>query len=144
MDLENITYSNDLSVKDYRMLRKSVGWNDISENIISKALDKSDYIISASIDGIKVGMARLLTDGTQAFIIDVVVHPDYQGNGIGKAMMHSVMAYLHNNLQDGQHLLINLNASKGRESFYTQFGFKIRPTEKLGMGMAQWIAYIYV
>ena len=141
MDSDKISYSNDLSVEDYCILRKSVKWSDIPENIVRHAIDKSDYVVSANVDDVKVGMARLMTDGTQALIMDVIVHPGYQGNGIGKAMMNKVMEYLHSSLYDGQHLLVNLNATKGRESFYTQFGFEIRPNEKLGMGMAQYILY---
>jgi predicted GNAT family N-acyltransferase len=134
-----IAYSNDLSVEDYCMLRKSVEWGAIPENIVRKAIDKSDFIISATVDGAAVGMARLMTDGTQALIMDVVVHPEYQGKGIGKTMMSKVMEYLNNSLHEGQYVLVNLNATKGRESFYIQFGFEIRPTEILGKGMAKWI-----
>jgi GNAT superfamily N-acetyltransferase len=134
-----VSYSNNLSVEEYCKLRKSVQWNDIPTDIVQKALDKSDYIISAEVDGVKVGMARLMTDWTQALVMDVVVNPDYQGNGIGKAMMSRIMEYLTDNLHSGQRLLINLNATKGRELFYAQFGFEIRPSEILGMGMAQWL-----
>ena len=135
----NITYANMLTVEEYCALRKSVEWSAIEENVVQQALSKSDFIISATVDGVKVGMARLMTDGTQALIMDVIVHPDYQKTGIGKTMMHKVMEYINDHLYKGQKVLVNLNATKGRESFYQQFGFEIRPTEKLGMGMAQWL-----
>ena len=138
--MKNITYSNELSVEDYCILRKSVGWADVSPTIVSQALNKSDYIISASVGSVKVGMARVMSDGTQALVMDVIVHPDYQGNGIGNFMMNGIMEYLHNSLHDGQHLLVNLNSTKGRESFYIQYGFEIRPSENFGTGMAQWVS----
>ena len=78
-----IEYSNDLSVDDYSMLRQSVEWSEIPGELIRQAIDKSDYIISAKTEGTTVGMARLITDGTQALIMDVIVHPNYQGYGIG-------------------------------------------------------------
>ena len=134
-----VEYGNDLSVDDYSMLRQSVEWSEIPGELIRQAIDRSDYIISAKTEGITIGMARLITDGTQALIMDVILHPNYQGYGIGKTMMRNVMEFLNSSLRDGQHILVNLNATKGRESFYTQFGFEIRPTERFGMGMAQWI-----
>ena len=135
----NIEYNNNLSANDYCMLRKSVGWSDISTNIVKQAIEKSDYIITAELNSSKIGMGRVITDGTQAFIVDVVVHPDYQGFGIGKSMMIKIMSYLKDNLQQGQRILVNLSATKGREDFYSKFGFEVRPTDKLGKGMAQWI-----
>ena len=113
----NIEYNNNLSADDYCMLRKSVGWSDISIIIVEKAIEKSDYIITAELNSTKIGMGRVINDGTQAFILDVVVHPDYQGFGIGKSMMLKIMGYLKDNLQQGQNILVNLSATKGREDF---------------------------
>ena len=135
----NIEYNNNLSVDDYCMLRKSVGWSDISPNIVKQAIKKSDFIITAELNSSKVGMGRIITDGTQAFIVDVIVHPDYQGYGVGKSLMSKIMDYIKDSLQEEQKILVNLTATKGREDFYVKFGFEVRPTEKLGKGMAQWI-----
>ncbi|MCL2472127.1 MAG: GNAT family N-acetyltransferase, partial [Treponema sp.] len=90
----NITYGNKLSVEDYCRLRKSVGFYDIPPNDVRKALDKTDFIVAAAIDGNVVGMARLITDGTQVLIMDVVVHPDYQKQGIGRGMMERIREYI--------------------------------------------------
>jgi hypothetical protein len=62
----NILYDNNLSVEDYCMLRKSVDFYAISTDIVQQALNKSDFIIVARVDGITVGMGRFITDGTQA------------------------------------------------------------------------------
>jgi hypothetical protein len=72
-----ITYSNTLSVEDYCTLRKAVEWYNIPESVVQQALYKSDFVISAEIDSVTVGMVRLMTDGTQVLIMDVAVHPDY-------------------------------------------------------------------
>ena len=137
-----IEYNNNLSADEYCMLRKSVGWSDISISIVKQAIEKSDFIITAELTNTKIGMGRVITDGTQAFIVDVVVHPNYQGSGIGKSMMLKIMDYLKESLQEGQKILVNLTATKGQEDFYTKFGFEVRPTEKLGKGMAQWVYYV--
>ena len=116
----NITYSNKLSVKDYCTLRKAVGWYDIPENIVRQALDKSDFIVSAVVDNSTVGMARLITDGVQALIMDVIVHPDYQRKGIGKGLMANTMQYLKSTY--GQ-MVVNLTTSDANVGFYEKLGF---------------------
>ena len=36
---------------------------------------------------------------------------------------------------------VNQISVKEKESFYTQFGFEVRPNEKVGVGMTQLIYY---
>ena len=116
----NIVYKNELSVNDYCTLRKSVEWYDISESVVKKALGKSDYIVSAVIDGITVGMARLMTDGTQLLIMDVVVHPDYQGRGIGKGIMEHIVQHIENTYSQ---MLVSLTTDEKNTGFYEKLGF---------------------
>ena len=116
----NITYNNKLSVEDYCALRKAVGWYDIPENIIQQALSKSDFIISAKTNNLIIGMARLITDGVQALIMDVIVHPDYQGKGIGKGLMERIMQYLENTYTQ---MVVNLTTHDSNVGFYEKLGF---------------------
>ena len=92
--LMNITYINEVSVEDYNILRDSVGWRACNCEKVRMALDRSDFIIAARINGQTVGMARVMQDGLQAIVMDVMVLPDYQRHGIGKTMMGHVMEYL--------------------------------------------------
>jgi N-acetylglutamate synthase-like GNAT family acetyltransferase len=116
----NIVYSNILSVEDYCMLRESVSFYPIPKNLVKKALDKSDFIIAAKADGIPVGMARLITDGTQALIMDVVVHPNYQGKGIGRGLMNRIIHYIKTEYDQ---MLVNLLTDKTKTGFYEKLGF---------------------
>jgi len=117
----NVVYSNTLSVKDYCRLRKSVEFYDIPEAEVALALQKSDFIIAAEADGDAVGMARLITDGTQALIMDVVVHPDYQGSGIGRGLMERIIKYIES--MKGSRLLVNLLTDSTKIAFYEKLGF---------------------
>lgn len=136
----DIQYDHDLRVKDYNTLRASVGWGMIPEKQAQNGLSRSDYIIAAK-DGDKtVGMSRVLTDGgCVALILDVVVLPEYQGLGIGRALMQSVMEYIHQRIEQDEVSHICLMAAKGKEGFYKKFGFDERPNDKSGAGMTQWI-----
>jgi len=136
--LMNITYTNEVSVEDYNILCDSVGWGARNCEKVRMALDRSDFIIATRINGQTVGMARVMQDGLQAIVMDVMVLPDYQRHGIGKTMMGHVMEYLKSISYDGG-IFVNLMSAKGKEEFYKQFGFIKRPTDDRGCGMAQWI-----
>lgn len=135
-----IDYFHTISVEEYNMLRKSAGWKEIQSEQAQTGLDHSSYLVTA-VDGEKtVGLARLVSDGGYiAVIVDVIVLPEYQRQGIGKSLVQKVLDYIKDNLEDGQSVLVNLMAAKGKEPFYSQFGFEKRPTEDLGCGMTQWI-----
>ena len=135
-----IKYVNEISVADYNYLRKISGWNEIEEKQALTGIQNSAFLISALHNDKTVGLARVVSDGGYVVVIvDVIVLPEYQGKGIGKTMMEKVMEYINNSLQEGQRVMVNLMSAKGRESFYSQFGFETRPNEKLGAGMSQWI-----
>lgn len=136
----NIKYIDKISVADYNYLRKVSGWNEIEEKQALTGIQNSAFLISAVHNDKTVGMARVISDGGYVVIIvDVIVLPEYQGKGIGKTMMEKIMEYINNSLHENQCVMVNLMAAKGRESFYSQFGFDTRPNEKLGAGMSQWI-----
>ena len=116
----NIIYKNTLTSEDYCRLRKAVGWYDIPENIIKKALEKSDYIVSAISNGETIGMARLMTDGTQILIMDVVVHPDFQGRGVGKGLIENIKAHIEKTYKQ---ILVNLTTDEKNVGFYEKLGF---------------------
>ena len=128
-----IIYNNLLSVDDYCKLRKSVDFYDIPENVVRQALNKSDFVVTASINEITVGMARLITDGTQVLIMDVVVHPDYQNKGIGKGLMERIKEYIVK--MDKQHILVNLLTDSTKIGFYEKLGYE--KTEGMSLFLEQ-------
>jgi predicted GNAT family acetyltransferase len=65
-----------------------------------------------------IGAGRALADGIDcAYIADVAVHPELQGQGIGKAIVSRLVS-----LASG-HKKVLLYANPGRESFYASLGF---------------------
>ena len=117
-----IEYGNTLSAEDYCTLRKSVKFYDIPVEHVQRALDKSDYIITASVNGNAVGMARFISDGTQILIMDVIVHPDYQGKGIGRGLMERMREYIES--IDYDRMLVNLLTDDSKIGFYEKLGYK--------------------
>jgi len=118
----NVVYSNELSVEDYCRLRKSVDFYDIPKEHVERALDKSDFITAAIVDNITVGMARIIEDGTQMLVMDVVVDPEYQGNGIGRGLMEQIRNYIENT--DYDRMIVNLITDETKTAFYGKLGYQ--------------------
>jgi len=136
----DIQYTNFISEADYNRLRKSVGWNEIPVRQAQTGLKNTAFQVVALVDDTPIGMARVIRDGGYVVLIsDVVVHPKYQGYGIGRTMMEKIMDYIRNGMEPGDRILINLLAAKDKEPFYVPFGFEVRPTQEHGAGMSQWI-----
>ncbi|MDR1693554.1 MAG: GNAT family N-acetyltransferase [Oscillospiraceae bacterium] len=133
-----ITYENNISAEDCAKLRASAGWREVHPDQLRAGLRSSAFIVAAQDGGSTVGMARLIYDGGYvAFIVDVLVLPQYQGRGIGKAMMERVLRNLRDRLKDGYTIQVDLMSAKGKEGFYEKFGFVKRPDNVYGCGMTQ-------
>lgn len=66
-----------------------------------------------------VAVGRALADGKDcSYICDVAVHPDFQGQGLGKEVVSKLLELSKN------HVKIILYTSPGNEPFYQKLGFK--------------------
>lgn len=136
----NIQYVHEISEKDYNMLRRAVGWDEIPSKKAEIGLHNTAFQIVATVNHIPIAMARVVSDGGYVmYIADVVVQPDCQGNGIGKSMLDKIMEYINNEMEEGDKVLVCLMAAKGKESFYKFFGLNERPNDDHGAGMSIWI-----
>ena len=124
---------NVLTYEDYCRLRESVGWLNFPN--IQKSLENSLYTIVAVQDNQIVGMGRLIGDGMYYMMVDIVVQPDYQQQGIGNKIVSMLIDYVNEETPIGGRSSIQLIAEKGKESFYEKKGFKIIPHEFCGSGM---------
>ncbi len=80
----------------------------------------------ASLDGQLVGTARATSDGVYyATILDVCVHPDYQGRGIGRLVVQSLLARVPSHK-------VFLTTVPGKEGFYKKLGF-LKQTNAMGL-----------
>jgi GNAT superfamily N-acetyltransferase len=136
----NIVYTDTISVEDYNALRLSTGWSAIEPEQAQVGLAGSAFVTAAK-DGTKtIGTGRLIWDGGSAALIkDVLVLPEYQGMGIGTAMMEQILSFLKENIKPGWGVSVDLMAAIGKEGYYEKFGFVSRPRENRGAGMDMWI-----
>ena len=95
------------------------------------ALQGSFLVAGAFVDGELAGTARVLSDGvSDAYIQDVVVAPEFQGQGLGRGLIELLTAELRNRNVDW----IGLVGEPGTETFYRKLKWQEQP------GFALWKA----
>jgi ribosomal protein S18 acetylase RimI-like enzyme len=102
-----------------RELYATVGWwPERQEQELARVLD-SDLAIGAWKGDHLVGFARVISDGCfHAYIDDVLIHPDYQREGLGSQLLTELLASL-------RHIeTITLFCQPELVSFYERQGFK--------------------
>lgn len=110
-----------VSVKQIADLRQSVGWNRM-ESCYENPKLTSYYHIACFDNGRLVGYIDTVSNGvTDAYIQDLMVHPDYQGKGIGSALMNKTIEYLRTN----KIYMISVVFEEKLLPFYKRFGFNL-------------------
>ncbi|WRS27837.1 GNAT family N-acetyltransferase [Oscillospiraceae bacterium MB08-C2-2] len=118
-------------------LRASVGWAAFEDEVTQKSLAATNFCVCAFDGDELIGMARVLGDDVICFYIgNVMVSPHRQGEGIGKAIMDEIIAYVDAHAVPGA--IASLLAIRGKEDFYLPFGFKKRPDDTHGCGMSKY------
>ena len=126
---------NMLCYEDYYRLRKCVEWSNFSAEQAQKALNNSLYTVIAVENNQPVGMGRLIGDSMYYLIVDIIVHPTYQKNGVGSKIVNMLIKYVYDVTPVGGRSSIQLIAEKGKEAFYEKMGFKLIPHDFCGSGM---------
>nr|MBP3598703.1 GNAT family N-acetyltransferase [Eubacterium sp.] len=140
MSMEQIQFQHEISVEEYNKLRASVDFIQVIPKRAERALGNSLYKVIAMDGERPVGMARVVGDGGYVyFICDVVVHPSYQSKGLGRKIIENVLAWLENQVEEGETIMVNLMSAMNKEDFYSKLGFHRRPFENHGSGMSRWI-----
>ncbi len=129
---------NTLTKEEYIDIMSSVSWKIPSERLLEISL-KNGINVKYVLNNKTVGMANFVTNGGYAgLIMDIVVKPDFQGKGYGKALIKSLIKYIQSQMQDGEEMMIQLLSAPGKEKFYSNFGFKVKK-EVAEEGMYMWL-----
>ena len=124
---------------DYIALRATVDWGTLDLQQAQVSLTNSLYHVSAWDGPDLVGMGRVIGDGALFFYIqDLVVLPEYQGLGLGHRLMLEIEEYLSRTVTPGA--TIGLFAARGKEAFYSRYGYLTRSGDPLGAGMCKFVS----
>ena len=130
-----VKIENDLSVNEYNKLRNTIGWDEKDSDLVQNAIKNSVIVKKATFENRTIGMARVIGDGIYYLIVDVLVDPKYQKNGIGKKLINDIIKEVEEKTPKGQKCSINLVSIRGKEEFYEKCGFKKIPFDYTGHGM---------
>lgn len=112
-------YNETVSAKSLSDLRESVGWNRM-ENEYENPMMTSYYHIAVYVEDKLVGYIDCVSNGvTDAYIQDLMVHPDYQGKGVGTDLMNKMIMYL----KEKRIYMISVVFEESLKPFYDKFGF---------------------
>ncbi len=122
LDCSNIDWNN------VSEILKRVGMGYYDGEVHRKAFENSHSVVFAFDGKQMIGFGRAISDGAyEAAVYDIAVVPEYQGKGVGKAIMESIIQRL-------SHCNIILFASPGKEPFYKKLNFR-----KMKTGMALFV-----
>ncbi len=131
-----ICFSQDRAIDLYELERlcDAVGWSRRPLRKVRKAIQHSFLVISMwelqGEDSRLIGFSRATSDHAfNATIWDVVVHPDFQGRGLGKSLMQQIVK----ELRRADISNITLFADPHVVEFYRDLGFAPDPEGIKGM-----------
>jgi len=102
-------------------LIEAVGWPCRPPHALRKAFAKSSSVRIAYHQDKIVGFGRTADDGMYyGMVVDLVVDPEYQRNGIGS----EILRQLREEMDRKGFYIMNLVAAPGREEFYLKQGWK--------------------
>ncbi|GHA40828.1 GNAT family N-acetyltransferase [Photobacterium aphoticum] len=125
-----VTFSRDIELAEVIALYQANEWSSaqVPEKLIP-ALLNSDSLVTARLNGRLVGIGNAISDGhLVVYYPHMLVHPDVQGQGIGRQMMQLMQtryASFHQQM---------LTADGKAIAFYESLGF-----ERAGQTASMWI-----
>lgn len=88
------------------------------------AIYHSEPVVTVRMGDRLIGFARATSDGVyRATIWDVMVHPDYQGQGIGRKLVETLLSHPHVSRVERVYL-----TTTHQQRFYERIGFEVNGT----------------
>ena len=108
------------SPADIADLRQAVGWNRMERDLSDPRLTTTLQLCAFDENHL-IGYAQVISNQvTDAYIQDVMVHPDYQRQGIGTQLMEKLLSRLE---EDGIYMVSVIYGEEVLRPFYERFGF---------------------
>ncbi len=134
MTKDSVIFNETLpEINDYWNLFQTTGWNkryQFTPDDLERAIKNSWHSLSIFNNKTLIGFGRIISDGIHhAFIVDLIIHPDFQRKGIGSQLLQRLIKQCKDsNLRD-----IQLFSAKDKCEFYEKFGFEKRSPDAPGM-----------
>lgn len=125
---------HDLIPEDIIELRKVLGWKEIGYDQLKKGLEHTMFKISIKHNGKIVACGRIVGDySCKGLLSDIMVHQDYQKQGLGKAIVTTLLDMVEDSLDKGELFQIEATPTVGNKDFYVKCGMKYKPENQDGV-----------
>ncbi len=125
---------NELTAEEFCELWSSVWGEPPSLEQTRLAMQHTLFRISAFEGNRIVAMARMIGDmGLDYYIKDVVVRPEYQGQGIGRLLISELLLFVRNHGIKGTEIFVELCAMPDKMPFYEKLGFDTNDDQRMKM-----------
>lgn len=123
-----------INANDLLRLRNENGWNELPHDLVEKAIKGSMFNVSVFDGDICVGAGRIVGDGyLKGMLTDVVVSKGYQGKGIGKIIVTTLIQMLTDSVKEGNSFQLEASPTGGNREFYIKCGLKYKPENQDGV-----------
>ena len=122
MMVPEITKNGQVDPKEIEALRDLVGWDRSEETYESILKEHFAYYTVRSDDSNLIGYMSVISDGiNNAFLVDLMVHPEYQKAGLGISIVRTAIA----DLKQACIRCVQVTFDDDLKPFYKQCGFHI-------------------
>ena len=124
----------DIKTIDFVRIRRNLMWNEIPETLVEKAINGSMINISVYDNEECVGVGRIVGDGAlKGMLTDIMVLNEFQGKGVGKLIVTSLIKELENMVNDGCCFQLEASPTANNREFYIKCGLKYKPQNQDGV-----------
>ena len=131
-----IAVEHAIGAEEAHALYDAVGWTAYTRdaNLLARAIAGADLVLTARTDdGELIGLARTVSDGaTICYVQDLLVRPEHQRAGIGRALLAGVLEHYAELRQ-----VVLATDADGPHEFYRALGFA--PMHEVGL-----VGYLHV
>lgn len=115
-----ITKNGEVAASEIENLRTAIGW-DNTEGQCQKALENAYCRYIVRFEGKLIAYLSVISDGVvDAFLVDLMVHPDFQRKGIGTMIVRQALTDLKDKVQ-----CVHVTFNPDEKTFYKHIGFYI-------------------
>lgn len=145
MDCSHIQFETCKSKVDLTQLKalldRTAFWaQDRQISDLEIAIAHSYPVVTVWNDNDLIGFARTTSDGVyRACIWDVVIHPDYQGWGLGQKLVETIISHPHLSRVERIYLMTTY-----QQSFYQRIGFQENSTTTMVLHADAWTTQVRV
>ena len=125
---------NQLTAEEFCELWASVWGEPPSLAQTRLAMEHTLFRVSVFDDEQLIAMARMIGDmGLDYYIKDVVVRPEYQGQGIGRLLIGELLHFIQAHGIPGTAIFVELCAEPDKMPFYEKLGFDTNEAQRMKM-----------